>query len=438
MGAIVSISKSPPGSDSDLLGKYSVGSIRTVASTSSASSISVSTMAATESVLAQDFASPTLSSGRIVEPRYASNGDVVPSTGRVPSFGGLRGVEGHQHVALEWAAKSPNLPVRTMDYKSHMLDSERWNEVVSRPGDVVVASSYRAGAGWAESIISHLLKKPCSGAELNTSAPSSTTTNVSSTASLPCPCIETRGGPPVHVLRQQLAAASPHDRVLKTHLPLDGLPFSAGTRYVVVGRDLRDVACSCVSQWKSGSASRCQHMNDSVTSDNVASCDDTVAVGPPMPSLSGVTARECFLDLLEPSSEGEAMGLCSYWHLYDTWFQYRHLPNVHFMHCNDLKNDFRSEVSKLASFLNVTLSSSELDQLQVYVSLSYLKSHAHDALCLNAACIHSDGRGSFSHVVSKGCWNGVLSKKDIQLYLDYGRRRLGDACFYWLLTGELV
>ena len=45
--------------------------------------------------------------------------------------------------------------------------------------------------------------------------------------------------------------AQPHRRFLKTHLPLDALPFDEGVRYVVVGRDTRDVFMSLWNHYRS-------------------------------------------------------------------------------------------------------------------------------------------------------------------------------------------
>ena len=38
--------------------------------------------------------------------------------------------------------------------------------------------------------------------------------------------------------------AQQHRRFIKSHLPLDGLPFFPQVKYIVVGRDARDVAMS--------------------------------------------------------------------------------------------------------------------------------------------------------------------------------------------------
>ena len=45
----------------------------------------------------------------------------------------------------------------TRTYRSHHLDSERWDHVTLRPGDVVVSTSMKAGTTWMQRIMSLLV-----------------------------------------------------------------------------------------------------------------------------------------------------------------------------------------------------------------------------------------------------------------------------------------
>ena len=54
-------------------------------------------------------------------------------------------------------------PRRTRVYHSHHLDSERWDHVTLRPGDVVISTSMKAGTTWMQRIMSLLVfgRGPC-------------------------------------------------------------------------------------------------------------------------------------------------------------------------------------------------------------------------------------------------------------------------------------
>ena len=51
-------------------------------------------------------------------------------------------------------------PNRTRTYRSHHLDSERWDHVTLRHGDVVISTSMKAGTTWMQRIMSLLVFGP--------------------------------------------------------------------------------------------------------------------------------------------------------------------------------------------------------------------------------------------------------------------------------------
>lgn len=111
-------------------------------------------------------------------------------------------------------------------YQNHLLDSPRWAQFVPRDGDIVIATSIKSGTTWAQAIVAHL---------------------VLGTAALPrlwevSPWLE-NPNTPIEKIISRLEAQT-HRRFIKTHLALDGLPFSPQVTYIVVGRDARDVGLS--------------------------------------------------------------------------------------------------------------------------------------------------------------------------------------------------
>src|SRR4030095_10493391 len=57
-------------------------------------------------------------------------------------------------------------------------------------------------------------------------------------------------------------AAQTHRRFLKSHLAADGLPYRATTRYIVVGRDARDVFMSLVNHYAAYTDFAMEKFND--------------------------------------------------------------------------------------------------------------------------------------------------------------------------------
>ena len=121
---------------------------------------------------------------------------------------------------------SQSLPEVTHIYQHHTLDSTRWRQYVPRTDDIVVATSYKSGTTWVQAMLAHLILGTQSIPNIDVLSP----------------WLDFRKAPLSDVLKQ--LEAQQHRRFIKTHLPLDGLPFYPQVKYIVVGRDARDVFMS--------------------------------------------------------------------------------------------------------------------------------------------------------------------------------------------------
>jgi aryl sulfotransferase len=119
------------------------------------------------------------------------------------------------------------LPRRTRVYQNHHFDSTRWDYLERRPDDIVIATSYKAGTTWMQSIVANL---------------------VFYGRDFPAPVGEMSPWLDMRLLPLEVALtglkAQTHRRFIKTHLPLDGLPYDERLKYVYVARDARDVFMS--------------------------------------------------------------------------------------------------------------------------------------------------------------------------------------------------
>ena len=109
-----------------------------------------------------------------------------------------------------------------------------WDAVVHRPGDIVVSTSAKAGTTWMQRIVSLLI--------FGTGPLPDFLSRVS-------PWIDCRYTEPLDDVVARIDAQE-HRRFLKTHLPVDALPFREDVRYIVVGRDTRDVFMSLWNHYR--------------------------------------------------------------------------------------------------------------------------------------------------------------------------------------------
>lgn len=112
-------------------------------------------------------------------------------------------------------------------YRTLLFDSARWDGFVFRPGDIVISTPPKSGTTWMQMICALLIfQTPRLGGPLG----------------LISPWLDmlTR---PLDAVRAQLDGQD-HRRFIKSHTPLDGLPFDERVTYICVGRDPRDAALS--------------------------------------------------------------------------------------------------------------------------------------------------------------------------------------------------
>ena len=124
-------------------------------------------------------------------------------------------------------------PAITRTYQSHHLDSTRWQRFRPRPDDIVVATPYKSGTTWMQTIVLHLIFGDLVLRDLDQFSP----------------WIDLRWWPLDPVLER--VEAQKHRRVVKSHLALDGLRFFPEAKYIFVGRDPRDVFMSLWNHYSS-------------------------------------------------------------------------------------------------------------------------------------------------------------------------------------------
>src|SRR5579862_7680885 len=117
-------------------------------------------------------------------------------------------------------------------YQNHHLDSTRWQGFKPRPDDIVISTAYKAGTTLTQTIVANLLFPD---------------------GDMPAPVLDFMPWLDMRVAPLEEVMAKPdsqtHRRCIKSHLALDGLGFFDEIKYVVVGRDPRDVFMSLVNHY---------------------------------------------------------------------------------------------------------------------------------------------------------------------------------------------
>lgn len=307
------------------------------------------------------------------------------------------------------------LPTLTRTYQNHILDSTRWNCYQPRSGDVVISTSLKSGTTWMLEIVAQLIFRGQTmpeGADFQLR-------NASVWFEPRWVLLEERIGK---------LEAQQHRRFIKSHLPVDGMPFFPQVQYIVVARDARDVFMSLWNHHSNYTPGFLEMLNGIPD-----------RVGDPMPACPQ-DIHEFWRDWMKRgwfSWESEGYPYWGNLHHTRSWWKYRHLPNILFVHYNDLLGDLGSEIERVADFLRIPLGEDALPEIVRAVTFDAMRERAlQDEEGKPTA--FTEGAKTFFFKGTNGRWRDVLSAEEVQMYEEKVSQLLTPECRAWLEQGRMA
>jgi aryl sulfotransferase len=279
-------------------------------------------------------------------------------------------------------------PERTREYRNHHLDSTRWDGFQPRPTDIVVTTAYKAGTTWTQRILAALILGPGPMARRLSEV---------------SPWLDARFHGPIEPLLEGIEAQR-HQRFLKSHLAADGLRFFEDVKYLVVGRDTRDVFMSLWNHYSAYRDFAYEMMNDA---------DRPGAEFPRCPA----SPRELWATWISQGWfewEPDGWPYWSHHHHVASWWEYRDLPNVMFVHFADLRADTETEMRRIAEFCGIAVAERDWPALVDTVQLDSMRkeANAHGGSHL----MFEGGADRFFFKGTNERWREVLNDDDLAMY----------------------
>lgn len=305
------------------------------------------------------------------------------------------------------------LPDLTREYRNHHLDSTRWQSYQPRHDDIVVTTSYKSGTTWMQQILHLLIFKDTPDAL---------------PVGLVSPWIDARFHGPLEEVVAGLEAQN-HRRFLKSHLPLDGLPYHPQVKYVVVARDARDVFMSFWNHYRNYTDDVMARLND-----RTGWSGDSLPDPPAEDAIQAVWRGWMTRGWFEWESEG--WPFWSNLHHTQTYWPHRDLDNIELFHYSDMLIDLPGQVARLADYLDIELTNDELARVAESATFDQMKKAfaPMDDMLRNA---FKGGSDAFIFKGTNGRWRDVLDAQDLALYEAAKKRVLTPDCAAWLEAGWL-
>ena len=288
------------------------------------------------------------------------------------------------------------LPQKTVEYNGFITEGKRWADYQHRADDVFICTPGKNGTTWTQAIVTMLI---FGKADIDVQPG-----NIS-------PWYDSNFMPPEAV--NGMFNAQTQRRSLKTHTPLDGIPYFAENSYIAVYRDPRDAFFSMA-----------QHMQN---------MNHNLGDLPPQPA----DPRDSFVAGCEaPYQPGvaEQMSLAASMHHLKSFWDWRHLPNIHLFHYADMKRDRLAAIKGMARAIGVSLPESTYEAIANATSFENMRAKA-SQFAPGAGGGVWKKEEDFFRKGRQGEWREIFGERENKAFEEAIAKNLPADAGNWLLNG---
>jgi aryl sulfotransferase len=288
-------------------------------------------------------------------------------------------------------------PPQGVSYVGPITDTARWTNFRHRPDDIFVCTPPKCGTTWTQAICAMLIfGTPEHGQQPGVISP----------------WVDANFAPIEEYLG--MVEAQTHRRYLKTHTPFDGIPYFPECTYLAVFRDPRDV-----------------YFSQSNHRDNMNDREMALAV-----FQSGDNAFDDWLRETRVPGEWDRYSLDTILHCFRTYWDQRHLPNVHLFHYSDMKRDLRGAIAAMAAATGTRIDDAQLDAFTRAASFEHMQKNADQFVPVAGVGFWKEDRRFFATGKSEQ-WKGRLSPAQLAAFDARLAELVTPEQAHWLLNGSL-
>ena len=299
------------------------------------------------------------------------------------------------------------LPLR--HYEHLVWDSARWRGFEPRAGDILVCTPYKAGTTWMQMICALLVFQR---SEFHLPLAEIT------------PWLDLKAAEASEI--HAVYAAQDHRRIIKTHTPLDGLPWFPEATYICVQRDPRDIFVSMLN-----------HLENS-NPDADALFRREMRDAAEEPEALPEDPNEFFrMWLTNGSFPWESDGK-PYWSVFRhgvSFWAHRDEANILMVRYGDLKADLAAEMQRIAAALGIEVADDIWPDLIAAASFESMKKNA-DRTAPDTNFKMWKDNAQFFNKGTSGQWRGLLSAESLALLNTVTAKYPADY-IDWLFHGSL-
>ena len=300
------------------------------------------------------------------------------------------------------------LPELTRHYEHFIWNSNRWEGFKHRDDDILICTAYKAGTTWMQRICSLLVFQ---------------TPELEQPLTTYSPWLEINGQP-IEKLRADYEAQT-HRRFIKSHTPLDGLPYRRAATYLFVARDPRDIFMSMLNHMDNSNDAAGEVLQANSTRSRVE-LDE-------MPTdLASMLRAWLTTGCFDWEDDG-----WPFWSLFShatSFWKFRTLPNIHFIHYADLLRDLDGEMRRISGILGIPVNEGIWPSLVEAARFDAMKGAA-DQMAPDVDWGGWKDNSRFFNQGGSGKWQTAFSDDDLAFYEEAVARKLPEDLRRWLHEG---
>jgi aryl sulfotransferase len=304
-------------------------------------------------------------------------------------------------------------------YRSVVSDSARWEGFHFRDDDIVISTPPKCGTTWTQLLVAQLVLG---------------TTDLPKRLAELSPWFDMQLANPTEVAA--LLEAQTHRRFIKTHTPLDGLPYDERVTYICVGRDPRDVGVSCSHHMANLDVEQFLAVRK-----RAVGLDDLAELGAELPKEGEAPADRPpdplaeYLDTDFAATNLSVMTLSFVLRHLQTFWDRRAAANIALFHYSDLQADLPGQIQRLAGVLGVDVTPGQVTAMAAAASFESMRGNA-EMVAPNSDIALWRSTTDFFHRGSNGQWRDVFDEATLRHYEERAAKLAAPELLAWAHAGH--
>jgi len=292
-----------------------------------------------------------------------------------------------------------------------MADSARRERFQLRPDDVIITTPSKSGTTWMQTIVGMLLRDTVELPPIGTI----------------CPWLDMQIRTEEEIFG--LLDGQTERRFIKTHTPLDGLPFNRSVTYIAVIRHPLDVALSDRDHMANMLRDRTDELREAASGPY-----EPVSVQTDKAPEDPAELLRWFIDNDEEATGSGPNGLDDYCQQIRTYWDARDQPNVHLFHYADMWNDLDAEMRRVAAALHVPVDEARWPSFVDAATLKSMRQRASDSAPDAHLGLWKSAEGFFRSGGTRE-WPALLTAAEID-HFDQRLHELAGGAYGWVMRGR--